>query len=168
MLTYIWNLYLSLPWHGFKHFKLYIFMLNSDKTTVYNVGVRKRNFSSSELHTCHLFATQTRIKLFNAKERKLQHLITSASLTKFRHIQSQYYFCKVPVLSGADEKEHATPILSLCHRIFTDWSIFSIPFLLWKKGSSGPVTSFSFLWLVIVLPWESHFREIQSKNRVAY
>ena len=25
-------------------------------------------------------------------------------------------------------------------RIFTDWSIFSIPFLLWKKGSSGPVT----------------------------
>ena len=90
-------------------------MLNSDKTTVYNVGARKRNFSSSEFHTCHLFATRTRIKLFNVKERKLQHLITSASLTKFRHIQSQYYFGKVLVLLGADEKEHATPILTLCH-----------------------------------------------------
>jgi len=30
--------------------------------------------------------------------------------------------------------------LSLCHGIFTDWSIFITPFLLWKKGSSGPVT----------------------------
>ena len=31
---------------------------------------------------------------------------------------------------GADQLEHATPILSLCHGIFTDWSIFSTPFLL--------------------------------------
>ena len=33
-------------------------------------------------------------------------------------------------MSGADEQELATPILSLCHGIFTDWSIFSVPFLL--------------------------------------
>ena len=31
--------------------------------------------------------------------------------------------------SGADQLEHATPILSLCQGIFTDWSIFSTPFL---------------------------------------
>ena len=29
---------------------------------------------------------------------------------------------------GADKLEHATPIQSLCNGIFTDWSIFSIPF----------------------------------------
>ena len=35
---------------------------------------------------------------------------------------------------------HATLILKLCHGIFTDWSIFSKPFLLRKKGSSGLLT----------------------------
>ena len=44
------------------------------------------------------------------------------------------------VLTGADEKEHGSPILTLCHGIFTDRSVFSIPFLLWKKGCSGTVT----------------------------
>ena len=39
----------------------------------------------------------------------------------------------------ADQLEHATPILSLCHGIFTDWSIFSIPFLFYNKCSSAPV-----------------------------
>ena len=56
---------------------------------------------------------------------------------------------------GANEEEHATPALSLCHGIFTDWSIFSIPFLLWKKGSSGPVTQ----WRQLVScdwSWHSH------------
>ena len=33
------------------------------------------------------------------------------------------------VYTGADEWEHTTPILSLCHRIFTDRSIPRIPFL---------------------------------------
>ena len=42
--------------------------------------------------------------------------------------------------AGPDEQEPATPILSLSHGIFTDWSIFITPFLLWTKGSSGPVT----------------------------
>ena len=42
-----------------------------------------------------------------------------------------------------------------CHGIFTDWSIFSTPFLLWKKGS--PVQWHSdVLWLVMALPRGSH------------
>ena len=54
------------------------------------------------------------------------------------------------------------PLLSVCHGIFTDWSIFSTPFLLWKKGSSGPVTQWRQLsscdWL-----WHSHRSLIQSR-----
>ena len=72
------------------------------------------------------------------------------------------------LLSGADEWEHATPILSLCHGLFAAWSNFSIPFLLWKKGSSGSVTSISFLWLVMALLRESQSREIRSKNKLVY
>ena len=34
---------------------------------------------------------------------------------------------------GANEKEQTTAILSLCYGIFTDQSIFGIPFLLQKK-----------------------------------
>ena len=42
--------------------------------------------------------------------------------------------------SEANEYEHATPILSLCHLICTDWYILiSIFFLLWKKSGYGPV-----------------------------
>ena len=41
---------------------------------------------------------------------------------------------------GAHGYEHATPILSLSHGIFTDWSIFRIHLLLRKKGSSDPAT----------------------------
>ena len=37
---------------------------------------------------------------------------------------------------GADQLEHANLILSLCHGICTGWSIFSIPFLFYNKGSS--------------------------------
>ena len=66
------------------------------------------------------------------------------------------------VLSGAEEQELATPILILCHGIFTDWSIFSTRFLVWKKGSSGPVTQWRQLvscdWL-----WHSHGSLIQSR-----
>ena len=55
-----------------------------------------------------------------------------------------------------------TPILSLCHGIFTDWSTFSTPFLLWKKGHSSPVTQWRQLvscdWL-----WHSHGSLIQSR-----
>ena len=65
-------------------------------------------------------------------------------------------------MPGADEQELATPILSLCHGIFTDWSIFSTPFLLWKKGSSAPVTHWRQLvscdWL-----WHFHGSLIQSR-----
>ena len=43
-------------------------------------------------------------------------------------------------MSGADDQELATPILSLCHSILIHWSIFTTPFLLRKKGSSGPMT----------------------------
>ena len=46
-------------------------------------------------------------------------------------------------------------IPSLCHGIFTDWSIFTVPFLLWQKGSSGPVTQ----WRQLVScdwSWHSH------------
>ena len=63
-------------------------------------------------------------------------------------------------LSGVDEQQHAHPILSLCHGIFTDWSIFSTPFLLWKKGS--PVTQ----WRQLVScdwSWHSHGSLIQGK-----
>ena len=42
--------------------------------------------------------------------------------------------------AGADHLEHATAILSLCHGIFTDWSILSIHFLFYNKGNSAPVT----------------------------
>ena len=52
--------------------------------------------------------------------------------------------------------------LQLCHGIFTDWSIFGTPLLLWKKGSSGPVTQWRQLvscdWL-----WQSHGGLIQSR-----
>ena len=64
--------------------------------------------------------------------------------------------------TGADEQELATPILSLCHGIFTDWSIFSTPFLLWNKRSSGPVTE----WRQLVScdwSWHSHGSLIQSR-----
>ena len=50
---------------------------------------------------------------------------------------------------------YTTPMLSLCQGIFTDWSIFSVPFLLRKKSSSCSVTQqrqlFSCDW-----PWHSH------------
>ena len=49
------------------------------------------------------------------------------------------------IIPGAHQQEHATPILSLCHGIFTGWSIFIVPFFLWKKGSSDAVTLISFL-----------------------
>ena len=55
-----------------------------------------------------------------------------------------------------------TPILSLCQGIFTDWSIFRIPFLLWKKGSSGPVAQ----WRQLVScdwSWHSHGSLIPGK-----
>ena len=63
------------------------------------------------------------------------------------------------VTSGADEYEHT--ILSLRHGIFNDWSSFTIPFRLWKKGSSGldAVTSNSFVWLRMAIPGESHSTE---------
>ena len=52
--------------------------------------------------------------------------------------------------------------LPWCLGIFTDWSIFSIPFLAWKKGRSGPVTQ----WRQLVYcdwPWYSHGSLIQGK-----
>ena len=60
---------------------------------------------------------------------------------------------KKQTLTGADEYEHATLILSLCQGTFTDWSIFSIPFLLWKKGSSGLATQWHQL---ISCDWSWH------------
>ena len=64
--------------------------------------------------------------------------------------------------SAADDQEYATPILSLCRGSFTDWSSFSIPFLLWTKGSSGPVTQ----WRQLVScdwSWYSHGSLIPGK-----
>ena len=55
-----------------------------------------------------------------------------------------------------------------CQGILPDWCIFSIPFLLWQKDSSGWARSISFLWLVMALPRESHSREIPSKNKPFY
>ena len=49
----------------------------------------------------------------------------------------------------------STPILSLCHSIFKDWTIFSPHFLLWNKGSSCAVTQ----WRQLVScdwSWHSH------------
>ena len=64
--------------------------------------------------------------------------------------------------AAVDEQELAIPILSLCHGTLTNWSIFSTPFLLWKEGSSGPVTQWRQLvscdWL-----WHSHGSLIQSR-----
>ena len=74
---------------------------------------------------------------------------------KENDLQSWTEWSKELDMPGADEQELATPILSLCHGIFTDWSIFSTPFLWWKKGSSGLVTQWRQLvfcdWL-----WHSH------------
>ena len=51
---------------------------------------------------------------------------------------------------------------SLSQGIFTEWSIFSVSFLLWKKRSFGPVTQWRQLvscdWL-----WHSHGSLIQSR-----
>ena len=77
--------------------------------------------------------------------------------SKTKQIMRPYY-----VSLGAHEQELATPILSLCHDIFTDWSIFSTLFLLWKKASSGPVT----LWRQLVSCdwlWHSHWSLIQRR-----
>ena len=87
---------------------------------------------------------------------QLDHCAISSSMINV--CKEQPYYCK----SGADEQELATPKLSLCHGIFTDWSIFSTPLLLWLKGSSGPVTqwrhSVSCDWL-----WHSHGSLIESR-----
>ena len=46
-----------------------------------------------------------------------------------------WFICKwTHTQTGADHLKHATPILSQCHGIFTDWSIFSIPFLFQIKA----------------------------------
>ena len=83
--------------------------------------------------------------------------------TNFFRFQHFEHFSQCPS-TGADEQELATPILSLCHGIFTDWSIFSTPFLLWEKGSSGPVTQWrqvvSCDWL-----WHSRGSLIQSRSK---
>ena len=75
---------------------------------------------------------------------------------------SLYFKHSKRVWAGAAEQELATQILSLCQGIFTDWSIFSTPFLLWNKDSSGPVTQWRWLvscdWL-----WHSHGSLIQSR-----
>ena len=64
--------------------------------------------------------------------------------------------------SGADEQELAVPILSLCHGIFTVWSIFSTPLFFWKKGSSGPVTQWR-QWVSCDWLWHSRGSLIQSR-----
>ena len=47
-------------------------------------------------------------------------------------------------------------VTSLCPGLFTDWSIFSLTFLLWKKGSSAPVTQ----WRQLVsFDWSWHSQE---------
>ena len=72
------------------------------------------------------------------------------------------------IYSLPSQEERATPILSLCHNIFTDKFIFGLPLLQNNKGSSGSVTLWrqvSFLWLIIGLLRESHSREIQSKYK---
>ena len=71
---------------------------------------------------------------------------------------SRYYFFP----AGADEQELATPILSLV-TAFLQTDLFLVhPFLLWKRGESGPVTQWRQLvscdWL-----WHSHGRLIQSR-----
>jgi len=50
-------------------------------------------------------------------------------------------------------------------RHFTDWSIFRIPFLWWKRDTSGPVTQSSQL---VSRDWEPHSREIRTKNKWVY
>ena len=47
-------------------------------------------------------------------------------------------------------------------QLFTDWSIFSITFLLWKKDSSGPVTQWRQL-LSCYWSWRSHGSLIPGK-----
>ena len=89
------------------------------------------------------------------KKRKKQNKTNSNEIGHLSRAPETACMCLKSVCSlspGVDEKEHATPILSLCHGIFTDWSIFSKPFLLRRKDSSGPVTQWrqiSFLWLVM-------------------
>ena len=72
------------------------------------------------------------------------------------------------LFESLSDKERTTPTLNLCHGIFTDRSIFRLPFPWKNKGSFGSVTLWRqvcLLWLVIGLLWESRSREIQSKNK---
>ena len=59
---------------------------------------------------------------------------------------------------------------SLSQGIFTEWYIFSVSFLLWKKRSFGPVTHGHQLvsCVVMTLTRESDFKEIRSKNKSAW
>ena len=81
-----------------------------------------------------------RRELWAAKINYTNHVFYSAreKLDVWTEVAAQSNFPCRPLEPGADHLEHATPILSLCHGIFTDWSIFSIPFP--NKGSSASVT----------------------------
>ena len=61
-------------------------------------------------------------------------------------------------------------LTSLSNGISTEWSTFSISFLLWKKDSFRPVTHGRQLvsCVVMTLPRESDFKEIRSKNKSAW
>ena len=54
---------------------------------------------------------------------------------KYHELRSGRWYLENFEILRADEQELTTSILR--HGIFTDWSIFSTPFFLWNKGSSG-------------------------------
>ena len=75
-------------------------------------------------------------------------------------VLSQLAFCPnwchpIPRTSNLYQEPMRRSLQLPCHGIFADWSIFSIPFLLKKKRSSGPRTQWRHLvscdWL-----WHSH------------
>ena len=132
----------------------------------------KRNPVASYLLAKHKQAAATTSKIYapyHAVLEKSGMHPTGVLLLLYRYPTKISWGCalfprlaQVCTASGADELEPATPIPSLCHGIFIDWSIFSTPFLLWKKASSGPVTQWRQLvscdWL-----WHSHGSLIQSR-----
>ena len=63
------------------------------------------------------------------EKRKINCDLLTVSRAELNGILRRFY-----AEAGADEQELATPILSLCHGIFTDCSIFSTPFFCERKA----------------------------------
>ena len=118
------------------------------------------SFGENRYANCHSCVTGNSIQLAN--QVGTHWLVHKVNFRYPRVTTVALWDSYASLVPGADEQELATPILSLGHGIFTDWSIFSTTFLLWKKGISSPVTQWRQLsscdWLC-----HSHGSIIQSR-----